>query len=71
MQSIFSTKNKYIQWRKLWVALAIAEKKIGLPITDAQISSLKKHIDDIDFIAAEKYETTLQHDVMAPYPCIR
>ncbi len=36
-------------WRKLWVALAKAEKKLGLPITSEQISSLESCIDEIDF----------------------
>ena len=38
---------------------------MGLPITDAQIASLKSHVDDIDYELAKKYEKKLRHDVMA------
>ena len=37
MQYIFSEDNKFKTWRRLWIALAKAEQKQGLPITDAQI----------------------------------
>lgn len=66
MQKIFSADNRYSTWRKLWVALAEAEKQLGLDfITDEQISELKSHIYDIDYAAEAKYEKSLRHDVMA------
>ena len=34
MQYIFSDDNKFRTWRKLWIALAKAEQKQGLAITD-------------------------------------
>ena len=33
MQYLFSADNKFITWHKLWIALAKAEKRAGLPIT--------------------------------------
>ena len=62
---IFSPDYKFSTWRKLWIALAESEKELGLPITDAQIASLKSHVDDIDYELAKKYEKKLRHDVMA------
>jgi adenylosuccinate lyase len=47
------------------VALAEAEAELGLPVAPAQIEELRRHVDDIDFAAAEKYERRLRHDVMA------
>lgn len=41
MQFIFSEDNKFRTWRKLWIALAKAEKKQGLDITDEQIAELE------------------------------
>ena len=35
MQYIFSDDNKFITWRRLWIALAKAEQQQGLGITDA------------------------------------
>ena len=42
MQYIFSDDNKFKTWRKLWIALAKAEKAQGLAITDEQIAELEE-----------------------------
>lgn len=65
MQAIWSPQRKFTTWRRLWLALAEAEKELGLPIRDEQIAELRAHLDDIDFEAAAKYEKKLRHDVMA------
>ena len=41
MQYIFSDDNKFRTWRKLWIALAKAEQKQGLAITDEQLAELE------------------------------
>lgn len=65
MQSIFSDLHRARTWRKLWVALAEAEKELGLPITDEQIHQLKESQNEVPFEAVERYEAKLKHDVMA------
>jgi len=65
MLYLFSADKKFRTWRKLWIALAEAEKKLGLPITDGQVRELKKRAEDVDYRAARKYEERLKHDVMA------
>ncbi|NLG19283.1 MAG: adenylosuccinate lyase [Fibrobacter sp.] len=65
MSFIFSPRNKFSTWRKLWVALAEAEKELGLPITDEQIGEMRAHTDDIDFDLARSHESKTRHDVMA------
>ncbi len=65
MKRIFSPDEKYSTWRKLWVALAKAEKALGLDITDEQISEMEEHIYDIDYEKEMEYERLLRHDVMA------
>jgi len=65
MQEIFSADKKFRTWRRLWIALAEAEKELGLDITDEQIEELKKYKDDINYEAAEKKEREVRHDVMA------
>jgi len=62
---IFSADNKFQTWRKLWVALAEAEKDLGLHITEEQINELKSKIYDIDYELAAQKEKELRHDVMA------
>ena len=41
MQYLFSQDFKFRTWRRLWIALARAEQKQGLPITDEQIAALE------------------------------
>lgn len=65
MQYLFSPDMKFSTFRKLWIALAKAEKALGVPITDEQISEMEAHIYDIDYEAAAEYEKQLRHDVMA------
>jgi len=65
MSRLFSPQKRYGLWRRLWVALAEAEKELGLPITDEQIEQMRRHVDDIDFEAVARYERRLRHDVMA------
>ena len=65
MQAIWSPQRKFSTWRRLWLALAESEQQLGLNITDAQLTELRAHLDDIDFDAAAAYEKKLRHDVMA------
>lgn len=65
MQFLFSPDMKFSTWRKLWIALAEAEKELGLNITDEQISEMKEHITDIDYEVAAAREKEVRHDVMA------
>ena len=65
MQYIFSEDNKFRTWRKLWIALARAEQKEGLPISDEQIAELEAHRDDINYEVAVAREKEVRHDVMS------
>jgi adenylosuccinate lyase len=65
MRRIWSPQRKFSLWRRIWLALAEAQRELGLSISQAQIDQLKSHLDDINFEAAEKYESKLRHDVMA------
>ena len=65
MQYIFSDDNKFRTWRKLWIALAKAEQKQGLAITDEQLAELEAHKDDINYEDAIAREKLVRHDVMS------
>jgi adenylosuccinate lyase len=65
MQEIWSDRRKFTTWRRLWLALAEAERDLGLPIAQDQIDELRAHLDDIDYERAAKYESEIRHDVMA------
>ncbi|WP_422443735.1 adenylosuccinate lyase [Thermoanaerobacterium sp. DL9XJH110] len=65
MLANFSPQKKFETWRKLWIALAEAEKELGLPITQEQIDEMKAHVSEINFDDAEEFEKKTRHDVMA------
>ncbi|MBO4505853.1 MAG: adenylosuccinate lyase [Lachnospiraceae bacterium] len=65
MLKLFSSQTRIETWRRLWVALARAEHKLGLPITEEQVAELEAHITDIDFETAAAREKEVRHDVMA------
>ncbi len=65
MKKLWGAQKKFSTWRRCWVALAEAERELGLEITEAQVEALRAHIDDIDFEKAGAYEKETRHDVMA------
>ena len=65
MLELFSSDTRYQTWRRLWVSLAKAEMKLGLPITQAQVDELSAHITDIDYECVSRREKEVRHDVMA------
>jgi len=56
MSAKFSPERKFRTWRQLWIALAEAEKALGLPIRQEQIEELKAHRDDLNLDAARERE---------------
>lgn len=65
MTRLFSADTRYVTWRKLWLALATAEKDLGLPITEAQLEEMAAHLTDIDYDLVSAREKEVKHDVMA------
>ena len=65
MQYVFSQQKKFGTFRRLWVALARAEMKLGLNITQEQVDQLEANVDNIDFAVAEAREKEVRHDVMS------
>ena len=61
----WSPEKKFTTWRHLWVALAKAEKELGLAITDTQVAQLEAFQDQVNFEVAEAKEKELRHDVMS------
>src|SRR5688500_17915232 len=61
----WSPRTRHGLWRRLWLALAEAQKALGVPIPDEAIRELRPHLDDIDFDVVAAYERRFRHDVMA------
>ena len=56
MSHIFSADFKFRTWRRLWICLARAERKLGLPISEAQIAELEANKDNINYEVARQRE---------------
>ena len=65
MQYIFSQDKKFTTWRRLWIALAEAERELGHNISEEQIAELKEHVNDINYDVAIAREKEVRHDVMS------
>ncbi len=65
MAELFGAQKKFGMWRRLWLELAKAQKTLGLDISQGQIRQMARHLDDIDFKRAARYEKQFRHDVMA------
>ena len=66
MLELWSPQRRHALWRRLWLALAEAQRELGVAaVTDAGLAQMRAHLDDIDFAAAAEFERRFRHDVMA------
>jgi len=65
MAELFGADRKFRTWRRLWVELARAQRKLGLKISASAIKEMQRRIEDIDYAKAAKLEKKFRHDVMA------
>ena len=65
MLELFSSDTRYSTWRRLWVSLARAEMKLGLPVTAEQVTELEANVSNIDYKCVADREKEVRHDVMA------
>ncbi len=64
MRRVWSLAHQRRLWRRIWVALADAQRDAGL-VTQAQVEDLRSHVDDIDIERAQAIERDIRHDLMA------
>lgn len=65
MLELWSPATRHGLWRRLWLALAEAERELGVPIPDEALRQMRANLDKIDFGAVAAYEKRFRHDVMA------
>lgn len=65
MLALFTPRHRFGLWRRLWLALAEAEKELGLPMPEAALEEMRRALDDVDLQRAAEYERRFRHDVMA------
>jgi adenylosuccinate lyase len=65
MRAIFSPEEKIIAERKLWVAVARAQSRLGHIIPDSVIADYEKVITQVDLASIDARERVTRHDVKA------
>jgi adenylosuccinate lyase len=65
MQTLWGERHRIGLWRRLWLALAEAERELGLEIPEEALAQMRAHLDDVDLADAARYERRFRHDVMA------
>ena len=65
MRSIFAPEEKIIAERRLWLAVARAQNKLGHSISDAVIADYEKVITKVDLASIDAREKQTRHDVKA------
>ncbi len=65
MLRLWSPQERHGLWRRLWLALAEAERSLGADVSAAAVEQMREHLDDNDFPAVAAYERRFRHDVMA------
>ena len=71
MLELWSPQYRYRLWRRLWLALAEAQRELGVPIPEAAIEQMRAHLDNIDFGHVAELERRTRHDVVAHVEAFR
>jgi adenylosuccinate lyase len=65
MVALWSPQTRYSTWRRIWVAIAEAQRELGLPIKPSHIRAMRRVVNQIDFEAVARYEQQTRHEVIA------
>ena len=65
MRKVFAPEQKIIAERRLWIAVARAQSKLGHPISEAVISDYEKVVTRVDLASIDSREKITRHDVKA------
>ena len=65
MVANFGDRRRALLWRDLWIALAEAERELGVPVSGEQVAALRAARETIDLERVRVLEGKLRHDVMA------
>ena len=65
MCAIFAPEEKIIAERRLWLAVARAQNKLGHAISDVAIADYEKVINKVDLVSIDAREKLTRHDVKA------
>jgi len=64
MHRVWSQAHKHRLYRRIWVALATAQRDAGL-VSDAELADLQAHQETIDVARIHQLDAQIHHDLMA------
>ena len=65
MMELFSSESKIVFERQLWVAILIAQKQLGIEISDKAIEDYEAVIHEVNLPSINEREKVTRHDVKA------
>jgi len=65
MQILWGEAHRIGLWRRIWLALAEAERELGIEIPEQALAEMRAQLDTADLEVAARYERRFRHDVMA------
>ena len=65
MKKLFAPEEKIIAERRLWIAVAQAQAKLGYAISDSVLADYEKVITEVDLASIDARERITRHDVKA------
>ncbi|MEE2646564.1 MAG: adenylosuccinate lyase, partial [Actinomycetota bacterium] len=65
MTELFSSESKIVFERQLWLAILIAQKQLGIEISDKAIEDYEAVIHEVNLPSINEREKVTRHDVKA------
>ena len=65
LSQIFSLRQRYLGWRRIWFHLAKIQSSLGLKISEEFLLAIEDAITDLDVGRVQELEKETKHDVMA------
>ncbi len=65
LAEIWSSRNKIILERRLWIAVLKAQRELGIAVPDGAIESYERVVDQVDLESIAERERVTRHDVKA------
>ena len=62
---IWSPEHKVVLERRLWIAVLLAQRDLGVDVPDGVVEAYEKVIDDVDLASIAARERITRHDVKA------
>ena len=65
MRHLWSTENKVVLERRLWIALLRAQRSLGIAVPDQAVGAYEAVVDKVDLVSIRARERVTRHDVKA------